>query len=37
MNISPIADDVIQSGDVLVIVGKNDDLAGMERAYLDGR
>lgn len=37
MNISPTADDIIHSDDVLVIVGKNEDLASMERAYLDGR
>ncbi|WP_317968437.1 TrkA family potassium uptake protein [Paenibacillus sp. CCS19] len=37
MNISPLAEDVIHSEDVLVIVGKNDDLASLERAYFDGR
>lgn len=33
MNISPHAEDTIRDGDVLVIVGKNEDLQSMEIAY----
>ncbi|ALS29566.1 TrkA family potassium uptake protein [Paenibacillus cisolokensis] len=36
MNISPFAEDVIQEGDVLVIVGKNEDLTRLELAYQEG-
>ena len=37
MNISPYAEDLIKSGDVLVIVGKNDDLAKLELQFSEGR
>lgn len=36
MNIAPYADDLIRSGDVLVIVGKNADLTNLEIAYSEG-
>lgn len=37
MNIAPHADDMIRTDDVLVIVGKNDDLASLELAYSEAR
>ncbi|GFN33365.1 potassium channel family protein [Paenibacillus xylaniclasticus] len=37
MNIAPHADDTIRLDDVLVIVGKNDDLASLELAYSESR
>lgn len=37
MNISLSAEDKIKEGDVLVIVGKNDDLARLELQYSEGR
>lgn len=37
MNISPMADDLIRMDDLLVVVGKNDDLAGLELAYAEER
>lgn len=33
MNIAPSAEDLIREGDVLVVVGKNDDLFRFERAF----
>ena len=36
MNIAPNAEDAIREGDVLVIVGKNDHLARLERHYAEG-
>lgn len=36
MNISPSPMDLIEQGDILVIVGKNDDLAELELAYVEG-
>lgn len=36
MNIAPYADDLIKPGDVLVIVGKNNDLTSLEIAYSEG-
>ncbi|MBD2844366.1 TrkA family potassium uptake protein [Paenibacillus sp. IB182496] len=33
MNISPYAEDVIKEGDILIVVGKNTDLTGLELAY----
>lgn len=36
MNISPYADDVIKENDILVIVGKNADLASLEIVYAEG-
>ncbi|MFD0714416.1 potassium channel family protein [Paenibacillus sp. GCM10027626] len=36
MNISPYAEDLIKEDDVLVIVGKNDDLAHLEFVYAEG-
>ena len=36
MNISPYADDVIKENDILVIVGKNADLANLEIVYAEG-
>ncbi|MFF2094236.1 potassium channel family protein [Paenibacillus sp. NPDC058174] len=36
MNISPYPEDLIKSGDVLVIVGKNQDLSNLEIAYSEG-
>ena len=35
MNIAPNAEDSIREGDILVIVGKNGDLARLERHYAD--
>jgi trk system potassium uptake protein TrkA len=37
MNIAPNAEDSIREGDVLVIVGRNDDLARLERHYAEGK
>lgn len=36
MNISPSAEDLIREGDVLVVLGKNDDLYRFERAFSHG-
>lgn len=36
MNISPYAEDIIHEDDVLVIVGKNNDLTNLEIAYAEG-
>lgn len=36
MNIAPYADDLIRSEDILVIVGKNEDLSNLEKAYSEG-
>ncbi|MBB3114725.1 trk system potassium uptake protein TrkA [Paenibacillus phyllosphaerae] len=36
MNISPYAEDIIHEDDILVIVGKNEDLASLELAYAEG-
>ena len=36
MNIAPNAEDSIREGDVLVIVGRNGDLAKLERHYAEG-
>ncbi|GGE01641.1 potassium transporter Trk [Paenibacillus nasutitermitis] len=36
MNISPYADDIIKENDVLVIVGKNQDLKNLEIIYAEG-
>ena len=36
MNIAPNAEDAIREGDVLVIVGRNGDLAKLERHYAEG-
>jgi len=36
MNISPSAEDLIRDGDVLVVVGKNEDLYRFERAFSRG-
>lgn len=36
MNIAPHAEDLIKEGDVLVIVGKNDNLHRFERAFSNG-
>ncbi|GGG23819.1 potassium channel family protein [Paenibacillus abyssi] len=36
MNIAPHAEDTIKEGDVLVVVGKNTDLTGLELAYSEG-
>lgn len=37
MNISPHAEDSIRDGDILIIVGRNDDLARLELHYAEGR
>lgn len=36
MNISPYADDIIKENDILVIVGKNEDLKNFEIVYAEG-
>ncbi|MFF2481768.1 potassium channel family protein [Paenibacillus sp. NPDC058071] len=36
MNIAPYAEDLIRSSDILVIVGKNEDLSNLEIAYAEG-
>ncbi|XEC93872.1 TrkA family potassium uptake protein [Paenibacillus tarimensis] len=36
MNISPHAEDMIREGDILIVVGKNTDLTGLELAYSEG-
>lgn len=36
MNIAPHAEDLIQEGDVLVVVGKNEDLHRFEKVFSDG-
>ncbi|MBW7458710.1 potassium channel family protein [Paenibacillus sepulcri] len=36
MNISPYADDIIKDNDILVIVGKNQDLTDLEIVYAEG-
>lgn len=36
MNIAPYADDLIRPDDILVIVGKNEDLSNLEIAYSEG-
>ena len=36
MNIAPSADNIIQEDDVLVIVGKTEDLSELELVYAEG-